>query len=311
MKRFQAIPSVLLGLLMAGGTMVQAAPILLSISGDTQQGPLLGVPLQVNQINPASSAAGELYDLGDGSQGFIGGLTLRANYGMLYSIYNDGFGTNTLASFSYNGGGSFNSFAGILPDGFFYGLTYSEPADRFYALYSQGLGYVTFMEIDDAAQTATPVFDYAPAWGLSFGGMTWGPSGLEGLFSDGQGGWRIYQIDLAGQQVNPTGQSFGGYLSGGLYYDPIADAYYGIDLDFAANGTLVTLDPNSGAATSLYGVGQGYYYGALTAIGDENPGQGPGGDPDDTRAGQVTEPSTWAMSVIGAVLLAEARRCRK
>lgn len=306
MKRFATIPTGVLGLLLAGGQLAMAAPILVAISGDTQQGPLLGVPRQVNQFNPAVPAAGEVFDLGNGSQGFIGGLTYRPTDGLLYSIYNDGFGGNTLAAIPHNGGGIYDSFASFLPDGFFYGLTYLLSMDRFYALYTQGLGFVTFMEIDAVGQTATPVFDYAPAWGLGLGGMTWGPSGLEGLFTDAQGMWHIHQIDLNGHQVTATGQSFGGYLSGGFYYDPTAGSYYAIDLDFSSNGTLVTLDPGTGGVNPLFGVGQGYYYAAMTSIGDEIAGEGPDEDPDDTP-GQTPEPSTWAMCATAGVLLAACR----
>ncbi|MEP7365815.1 MAG: PEP-CTERM sorting domain-containing protein [Acidobacteriota bacterium] len=310
MKRFTVIQVGLLGLLLAGGEVASAAPILISISGDTQQGPLQGIPRQVNQINTANSTAGELYDLGDGSQGFIGGLTFRPLDALLYSIHNDGYGSNTMVAFAANGGGSFDSFAHFLPDGFFYGLTYCETLDRFYALYTQGLGYVTFMEIDAAGQSATPVFDYAPAWGVSLGGMTWGPSGLEGLFINEQGQWQIHQIDLGGQQVTAVGQGFGGYLSGGFYYDPAAGTYYAIDLDFSANGTLVTLDPGTGTASAQFGVGQGYYYGALTSIADELTGEGPGDGPGGTP-GEVPEPGTWAMAGIGIILLAASHSRRR
>ena len=86
-----------------------SAPLLVSISGDTQTGPLNGVPREVNQISTTGGSAVDLFDLGDGSQGFLGGLAYRASDGLLYSIANDGLGNSTFVNFSAAGSGAASS----------------------------------------------------------------------------------------------------------------------------------------------------------------------------------------------------------
>jgi hypothetical protein len=290
-----------------------SAPILVSISGDTQPGPLNGVPREVNQINTASTSAVDLFDLGDGSQGFLGGLTYRASDGLLYSIANDGFGNNTLASFSPGGAGAFTPASDFLPDGFYYGLTYNPTGDVFYALYTQFLGYVTFVQINSGTETVTPLFDYYPGGFFGLGGMTWGPNGLQGLFMNDQYQFQIFDVDLANQQVTAVGQGFTAYLPGGFYYDPVGGAYYAIEVDNNSEGTLVTLDPTTGGVAGQFGIGQGYYYTNLTSIGNlisGGDGSGPGGGTGPGDGAAVPEPSGWLMLSTGAALIAVGKWAR-
>jgi len=281
-----------------------SAPLLVSISGDTQTGPLNGVPREVNQISTAGSSAVDLFDLGDGSQGFLGGLAYRASDGLLYSIANDGLGNNTFVNFSAAGSGAFTPAADFLPDGFYYALTYNPLGDVFYALYTQFLGYVTFVQIDAAAETVTPIFDHYPGAAFGVGGMTWGPSGLQGLFLNDQFQFQIFDVDLAGQQLNAVGQGFNAYLPGGFYYDPVGSAYYAIAVDNNAEGALVTLDPTTGGVAGQFGIGQGYYYSNLTSTGNQLT-DGDGSGPGDGAA--VPEPATWVLIASGAALLAAGK----
>ena len=277
-----------------------SSPLLFSISGDTQNGPFQGVPREVNMLSTGADLEADLFDLGDGSLGFSGGLTYRHTDNLFYSIANDGFGNNTLVSFSVNGSGTFSPHSDFLADGFYYGLTYNPSSDVFYALYTQFLGYVTFVEINADSETVTPIFDYAPASPFGLGGMTWGPTGMQGLFTNSQFQFQIFDIDLAGQQLSAVGQGYAGYLVGGFYYDPVSAAYYAIQTDDQANGTLVTLDPTLGAVNQQFAIGQGYYYTNLTGW-DTNPGNG---------TGAVPEPGSWVLISTGAALLAVSKWVR-
>ncbi len=279
-------------------TNLSAAPILVGMSWDTQAGPTSGIPRQVNQLNTGNSTATELFDLGNGSQGFISGLTYRETDSLLYSIAFDGMGGNRLVSFDPDGDGSYTAYSNFLPSGLYYGLTYSPDDDLFYVMHTLQNGYGTFYSIDAETETATALFNYYPHMGFSIGGFTWGPHGLQGLISEGGGNWRIYDVDLAGNTVNPTSSTFTGYYSGGFYYDPVTGGYYAITTGTDSMGTLVQLNPATGSATPLLTAGSGYYYIGLTGIGHTSTNPDPDPDPS-----EVPEPSSLMMAALGSALI--------
>lgn len=285
---------------------LSAAPVLVAMSWDTQAGPASGVPRQVNQLNTGNSTATELFDLGNGNQGFISGLTYRETDSLLYSIAFDGIGENRLVSFDPDGDGSYSSFSDFLPSGLYYGLTYSPDDNLFYVMHTLQNGYGTFYSIDAETETATALFDYYPHMGFSIGGFTWGPNGWQGLISEGGGNWRIYDVDLANNTVTPTSSTFTGYYSGGFYYDPVSFNYYAIATGTNSIGTLVQLDPATGSTTPLLTAGSGYYYMGLTGIGHTSTNPDPNPDP-----AEVPEPSSMMLAALGSALILTRIRMKR
>jgi hypothetical protein len=73
-----------------------ATPVFYAISGDRVE-----IPRQFNAVTIGGGASvGSPFLLGDGSAGFVGGLAYRPDDGLFYSLFDDGAGSSTFASFA-------------------------------------------------------------------------------------------------------------------------------------------------------------------------------------------------------------------
>jgi hypothetical protein len=99
---------IALGFLLAvSGASLTAEPFLFTIGPDNNF-----VPRSFTSISVDASSVTSLFNLGDGSLGFNGGLTFRPTDGLFYAIANDGSGNSTIQSFSLAGAGTLTS---VLP----------------------------------------------------------------------------------------------------------------------------------------------------------------------------------------------------
>jgi len=253
-----------------------------AISGDG-----MGIPRQFNTVTIGGGASvGSPFLLGDGSVGFVGGLAFRPDDGLFYSLFDDGTGSSTFASFALNGGGAVQTVAPA-GTGFNGGLTYDTENGSFYAISNDMTGFSTINKI-------TPTGTVNALFGLGFGfvgGLTFDSS--DGNFysvAQFQGTWNLEQISLGGavMPVMTLGDGSLGF-NGGLVFNPGDGFFYAISNDSMGNSTLnrisVALDSITPIAPAL---GQGFYFGALTLV--DEPGAAP-------------EPSAGFLAVTGFAAL--------
>lgn len=137
---------VCMSLIPAGGN----AATLYSISGED-----FGVPRELRVINPETTSVYSAFKLGDGTTGFTGGLTWLPAVQKFWTIYDDGFGNNTLASFDLSGSMSLLDSSVTLAPGFYRGLTRSPHDEQLYAWYTDGFSGHEIVRIDLAQNSIT------------------------------------------------------------------------------------------------------------------------------------------------------------
>jgi hypothetical protein len=249
-----------------GGGLVHAGTILYSIGGDNS-----GVPRVFTSI-PLGGAPATLFNLGDGSAGFNGGLTYRSSDSHFYAISNDNTGFSTLDSFALGGGGVYQPLFGV-GFGFTGGLTYDSADGFFYAISNDQQGFSTLNKIS-LSGAVNPLF------GLGFGfmgGLTFDP--LNGLFyaisGDMNGVPRVFNSISLGGVVAPLFSLGDGSLgfNGGLAFNSGDGLMYVISNDGAGNSTLKSFALAGGPISSGPALGQGFNNAglALVVIGNAVP----------------------------------------
>jgi len=248
-------------LFLAFAASLDASPLLYSIGPDNS-----GVPRSFNSISVPGNLATFLFNLGDGSLGFNGGLAFRPTDGLFYAIANDGAGASSLVSFSGQGGPITPLFS--LGSGYVGGLTLDENDGFFYAISLDNIGFSTLDKIDIGGNTASPLF------GLGFGfdgGLTFNPGA--GLFyaisADGNGVPRLVNsISLGGAVTSlfPLGDGSLGF-NGGLDFSPGENLFYVISNDGLGASTLDSFSlagPNT--LTPRLAIGGGFNNVGLTGV---------------------------------------------
>lgn len=284
---------MLLTLLVCAAT--APAGSLTSISGD-----MLGIPRQVNVLDPGLQTASSPFSLGDFMTGFTGGLAYVESTQTFWTIY-ESMGQATLASFTMVGPASLTNSSVALTSGLWRGLTYNPDDGLFYALYSNGFGPYELVAINVNDGSVTPLFQGPNA---GFGGMTYlAPGLLTALFTNQSGGFQLHSIDLNAQTMTPFGITFNVNMNGGLAWDTTTQVrYFAIGNDNQGNSSLYGILADGSASGSQFQVGGGYFYSALTYHGG-------GAVLDPIPDTPVPEPSTYLMtlSALGAAWLLRRR----
>lgn len=262
------------------------AAIIFSIAGDS-----LGVPNQLVSINTSTSMVTPLATLGDGTQGYAGGIAaLTAD---LFAGLQTVPGRGSTSQVQYNTAGTITSggsrpefqgggmaVAGLdvvviendslgnsnlvingtltipIGTGFVGGLAYRATDNRLYAIRNDSSGVSTLH-----------YFDPRPGAGLP----------------------TLHHFDTGASAMVELPIVLGSGFYGGLAWDAETDHFFAIGSDSLANGTLYRFAPNDAAPAALFGVGQGHLYAAMTVA--------PAG------VSPVPEPSTFALILLGGVLV--------
>jgi hypothetical protein len=251
-------------LLFAAAT-VHGIPVTYAIGPDINT-----VPRGFNQI---SNSVTGLFDLGDGSAGFDGGITYNPSNSLFYAIANDGLGNSTLDSFSLGGGGNVSPVIS-LGQGFLGGLTYDFSDGNLYAVSTDfNSGHSSFDQISIGGASVTPLFDLGSAFGgLFIGGLTFDSN--NGLFyamsADINGVSRVFNaIDPGNNSVTPLFTFGDGSVAynGGLLFNPGDGLFYLISNDGLGNSTLNSFDLGGGGNPSpVLTLGSGFSNVGLTQI---------------------------------------------
>jgi hypothetical protein len=218
-----------------------------------------------------------VWDLGNGSLGFNGGLTYRAANGSLYAVANDYLGNGELVNFGLDGRGLTSILALTSGVGWYGGLS-AGPADNvFYAIGTAwDTGVPAIYQINPASSAVNRLFNVGDG-ALGFnGGLTY--DSKDGLFyaiaADGSGASFLYSIDTGTSSVTPiTAVTLGTGYTGGIAYDA-NDVFFAIQNDSDGYSSLqkITLgtDPS---VSNVYGFSWpdnwGYWNAGLT-FGPEN-----------------------------------------
>jgi hypothetical protein len=234
-----------------------------------------------------------LFDLGDGTLGFNGGLAYRAGTNVFYAIANDSAGNSSLVSFSASGASTITTIAS-LGQGFLGGLAYNSANDSLYAISNDISGNSTLHQVG-LTGTASAVGSLGSGF---YGGLTFNPANglLYGFSADAWGTQREFQ------EINPATAAAAwqfelgdGSVSfnGGLAYSPGTDLFYVISND-AWGSTLQTL-ALSGTLAAVSGIGGGFWNVALAG-------------PLDAGA-PVPEPAMW-LPLAGCLIAGRLIRLR-
>lgn len=219
-----------------------------------------GAPNNFTSIT-GTGVATPLFDLGDGSLAFNGGLAYHAGSDLFYGIANDWLGNSSLVSFSASGGGA-STTIGALGQGFVSGLAYSSTEDRLYAISTSSSGSSVLNWIDFAGAVHE-----AGDLGTGFnGGLTFRVSdGLLYAFSGGASGGvqrEFKSIDPSSASVTDLFELGDGSFSfsGGVAYNPHDGLFYAVSNDWSGASTLqsFTLD-GPGSLNTISGIGGGYW----------------------------------------------------
>lgn len=260
----------------------QAAP-LYAISGDS-----FGNPRQVSTFPPAGPATA-LFNLGDGSLGFTGGLAYSSADSVFYTIASNGFGASSLYSFDLTGTLT-PRFA--LGDGFFGGLAWS-PVDGFlYAVQNDVDGFSSIYRLDPSGQTSTYLFTVRQ--GLT-GGLTFSAADgdLYGIVNDPLGNSTLMRIVIASGSFAAAGPPLGTGFLGGVAFDAATGGFYAINMDNFGVSTLQAI-VTSGLGSVTPGPELGYGYAAASLS------FGP--------ATNTPEPATWWLTGLGLAGFVASRR---
>jgi hypothetical protein len=242
---------------------LQAGPLLYSIGPDNN-----GVPRNFSSI---SNTVNSLFNLGDGSAGFNGGLTYDSADSSFYAIANDGAGNSTLNAFTLGGAGTLSQVLS-LGSGFTSGLTY-DPADgKFYAILHDGASGHSFLDrISVQGLSVTSILDLGLGFdGLFAGGLTFDTqNGLLYVLSvDNNGVSRVFSSINTGNNTVTALFSLGDgsvAFNGGLVFNPCNGLFYAISNDDQGNSTLNSFNLGGGAL-SLLALGQGFNNVGLTLV---------------------------------------------
>jgi hypothetical protein len=213
-----------------------------------------------------AGGAAPLFNLGDGSLAFNGGLTYRATDGRFYAVANDGGGNSSLESFNLAGAGTLTMNMN-LGAGFLSGLTSDSSDGNLYAIADDPLsGDSSLDRISLGGASVTPVVDLGVGFeggGLFTGGLTFDPG--NGLFyvlsADGFGISRVFSSIALNGTVTPLFNLGDGSVSfnGGLLFDPSSGQFYAISNDSLGNSTVDTFTlGGAGVFTPLISIGQGF-----------------------------------------------------
>jgi hypothetical protein len=268
---------------------LQAAPLFYSIGPDNN-----GVPRNFSSI---SNAVNPLFNLGDGSAGFNGGLTYDSADGSFYAIANDGGGNSTLNTFTLGGAGTLSQVLS-LGSGFTSGLTY-DPADgKFYTIFNDGASGHSFLDrISVQGPSVTSILDLGLGFdGLFAGGLTFDTqNGLFYVLSvDNNGVSRVFSSINTGNNSVTTLFSLGDgsvAFNGGLVFNSGNGLFYAISNDDQGNSTLNSFTLGGGAL-SLLALGQGFNNVGLTLVPNS----------------AVPEPSTGILVAASLIALTRLRR---
>ncbi|MBI3681032.1 MAG: PEP-CTERM sorting domain-containing protein [Acidobacteria bacterium] len=249
---------------------------LYSIGPDTD--PVFPVPRSLYSMT-AGGAATRLFDLGNGSLGFNGGLAFDPGSDLFYSIANDGFGSSSLVSFSLAGGASLQTIA-PLGSGFASGLAYDTSDGFLYAISNDGSGNSTLNRISTGG-----VVSALGSLGMGFyGGLTFRPAdGLLYAFSAD-----VFGVQRAFNSITPVAsptvitpfllgdgsESF----NGGFAFSEQGGLFYAISNDWLGASRLQTFTLNGGLAP-VGGIPGGFINVGLVAVAP------------------VPEPSSWLLVV--------------
>ncbi len=234
-----------------------------------------------------------LFDFGDPTLGFNGGLAFHPGSNLFYAIANDSLGASSLVSFSPWGGGAFTTI-GPLGQGFISGLAYNSSDGYLYGISSDWLGNSSLSRIG-LNGVVTPV----GASGIGFyGGLTFRPSDglLYGFSGDSYGVQREFQSIDPGTAVATWQFELGdgsASFSGGVAWVTADGLFYVISND-GSGSTLQTLTL-AGTLTPIGGIGGGFWNVSLAA------------------ATPIPEPSLWlplAAALMAGLLVRMRARAR-
>lgn len=267
---------------------LQADALLYSIGADSS-----GIPRSFTAITPAGTAQ-PVFDLGDGSVAFLGGIAFHAPSNLFYAIANDSSGNSNLVSFSISGGGTFTSIAS-LGQGFLSGLTFGGAADQLFAISTDSFGQSILNTI-----TVTGVVTPIGILGVGFyGGLSYRSDDglLYAISGDSFGVQRqFHSIDSA-----TAGATFlfslgdgSSAFSGGVAWDASSGLFYVIANDSFGTSTLqsFTLSGDS-SRTVISPIGVGFGNAALTLA-----------------PVAIPEPATWMLCALFAAVFGLRIRAR-
>jgi hypothetical protein len=261
-----------------------------------------GVPRALTSISLPGGPVTPQFSLGDGSLGFIGGLTFDPLNGQMYAIASDSFGNSLLESFS-PGGGAVTQVMN-LGNGFTSGLTFDSADGNLWAISNDfvSTGHSFLNRISLSAAQVTPIVDLGLGFeggGLFTGGLTYDPN--NGLFyamsADGNGVSRQFNsIALSGASgfstfVFSLGIGFDSY-NGGLVFNPGDNRFYAISNDSSGNSTLRSFSLGGGLIVSELGLGQGFNNVGLTLA----------------ESSAVPEPSSALLVFLGLYVCTRSRK---
>jgi hypothetical protein len=170
---YRFVRAVLVGAFAANAA---TAGVLYTISPDSSF-----LPRSFTALGAGDEAS--VFNLGDGSLAFNGGLAYRATDGRFYAVANDGSGNSALESFTPAGAGTLtlNMSLGM---GFFSGLAFDSSNGDLYAVADDPIsGDSSLDRISLGPSSVTPVVDLGVGFeggGLFTGGLTFNPA--NGLF---------------------------------------------------------------------------------------------------------------------------------
>lgn len=258
---------------------------------------VLGQPRSLNSIPSGGGAPTSLFDLGDGSLGFNGGLTVGPG-NQFYAVANDGLGNSTLQSFTLGGGGALTNVLS-LGSGFLNGVTYDSADGFLYAVSTDSTGDSLLNRIDLNTSSVSAVKDLGVGFeggGLFNGGLTFDSSDgqLYAIgFDGGSGASRaLYSISTSTFSVTSLFNLGDGSVSfnGGVLFNPADGLFYAIANDGAGNSTLDSFTLGGGGAfNTISSLGSGFNNVGLTEI--------------PATAG-VPEPPSWLLlAALGSMIL--------
>lgn len=239
------------------------------------------VPRDLQAIDPVGPTNQTVFQFGDGSMGFSGGLAYTSSNGF-YVISQDNLGNSVLNQFAVPGAPAAALFT--LGTGFNGGMAFDSSDGLLYAIADDGMGTSSLYRLNLLGGNAVSLFSLGTGFsgGLAFDSNT-------GLFyaiaSDLMGNSTLYSISLGGT-VTALPINLGQGYTGGLTYDSVADRFYAIGSDTLGNSNLVDFTLLSNAPHSIGGLGPGFINAALTIVPD-------GGAPN------VPEPAGFGLIGVG------------
>ena len=225
-----------------------------------------------------------VFNLGDGSLGFTGGLAYNPATSLFYTIASDGLGASSLYSFDLTGSLALQFDLGT---GFFGGLALNSGDGYLYAAQNDFEGTSSIYRLDVTGQTSTYLFSMRQ--GLT-GGLTYNSAdgNLYGIVNDPLGNSSLMQITIGTGAYAAMSPPLGTGFLGGVAYDAATNGFFAINMDMFGASTLnsiVTGDP--GSVTPGPFLGYGYAAAGLTYGPDAS----------------IPEPATCLLTAAGLGLL--------